>query len=86
MTLYLGNFDYNTTPEEIRTLLEPFGEVDDVRLVEHRPGTAFAEMPRDVDALRAVAKLDGAQIQGRRWAVRVAKDQTKCRTSPAGVK
>ena len=78
--LYVGNFSYETSEASIRTLFEPHGEVASVNLITDRDsgrpkGFGFVEMGSAEEAQKAVAALDGTQLDGRALKVNEAKPQ-----------
>jgi len=71
--LYVGNLSPGTTAEEIRKLLEPYGEVDSVDFVTDRysgehGGFGFVKMA-DRGAGEVIAAVDMTEVNGR--AIRV---------------
>ncbi len=78
MNIYVGNLNYNLTEEEVSELFSQFGEVTSVKLVKDREtgrakGFGFVEMANEEEGAEAVAKLDGADLQGRNIKVNEAK-------------
>jgi cold-inducible RNA-binding protein len=68
--LYVGNLSHDSTTEGLRAKFAQFGEVTDVQLVidrySGRPrGFAFVTMATPEQAAQAVAKLNGATLDGR---------------------
>jgi cold-inducible RNA-binding protein len=68
--LYVGNLPHDTTAETLRAAFSEFGEVSNVQLVidrySGRPrGFAFVTMATPEQATRAVARMNGATIDGR---------------------
>ncbi|KPJ62193.1 hypothetical protein AMK68_05205 [candidate division KD3-62 bacterium DG_56] len=62
-TLYVGNLTYDTTEDELRTLFEQWGPVEQVRLVSNK-GFAFVDVPDD-KAADAISALNGQEFKGR---------------------
>ena len=63
MNIYLGNLNYRVQEEDLQKRLEEYGAVDSVRVIKDREtgrsrGYAFAEMPNDEEANRAIAGLN----------------------------
>jgi cold-inducible RNA-binding protein len=78
--LYVGNLSYDTSEASIRTAFEAHGEVSTVNLITDRDtgrpkGFGFVEMASAEDAQKAIAALDGTQMDGRSLKVNVAKPQ-----------
>ncbi|MEE9161789.1 MAG: RNA-binding protein [Candidatus Neomarinimicrobiota bacterium] len=78
-TIYVGNIAFTATEEEIRTLFEAHGTVNDVKLIMDRGtgrfrGFGFVEMEDD-DAQTAIKELDGKEFAGRVLRVNEARDR-----------
>jgi len=78
--LYVGNLSYDTSEASLRTLFAPHGEVISVNLIIDRDsgrvkGFGFVEMATPEEAQKAVAALDGTQLDGRAIKVNEAKPQ-----------
>ena len=68
--IFVGNLDFAATESSIRSLFEPYGSVDRVNLVTDRDtgrsrGFAFVEMTDASEADRAIAALNGHELDGR---------------------
>jgi RNA recognition motif-containing protein len=68
--IFVGNLDFAATESSIRALFEPYGQVDRVNLVTDRDtgrsrGFAFVEMTDSAEADRAIAALNGTDLDGR---------------------
>lgn len=68
--IFVGNLDFSATEASIRSLFEPYGAVDRVSLVTDRDtgrsrGFAFVEMNDSSEADRAIAALNGHNLEGR---------------------
>ena len=78
--LYVGNLNYSTTEEAIRTAFEAHGTVNSVNLIVDRDsgrpkGFGFVEMGSPDEAQAAKDALDGAELDGRTLKVDHAKEQ-----------
>ena len=78
--LYVGNLSYETSEASLRTLFEVHGEVTSVNLIIDRDsgrpkGFGFVEMSTPEEAQKAIAALDGTQLDGRALKVNEAKPQ-----------
>ena len=77
--LYVGNLSFNTTEESLRTLFEADGRrVDEVAIVmdrdTNRPrGFAFVQMATPEDSQKAIAALNGREVDGRTLSVSEAR-------------
>ena len=77
-TIYVGNLNYATTEQDIRSLFQSYGTVVRVNLVIDREtgklkGFCFVDMANDEEVERAIAALDGKELGGRRLRVNVAQ-------------
>ena len=68
--IFVGNLDFAATESAIRSLFEPHGAVERVTLVTDRDtgrsrGFAFVEMTNAEEADRAIAALNGTELEGR---------------------
>jgi RNA recognition motif-containing protein len=68
--LFVGNLASNRTPDELRNLFQGYGLVDAVEIMtdhetRYSRGFAFVEMRSDLDARRAITRLDGVVLWGR---------------------
>ena len=78
MNIYVGNLSYDTGNAELRDAFERFGQVDDARVIEDKytqrsRGFGFVEMANDSDAQKAIADLNGTDLQGRTITVNEAR-------------
>jgi cold-inducible RNA-binding protein len=81
--IFVGNLDFGATESSVRSLFEPYGQVDRVNVVTDREtgrsrGFAFVEMADGAEAERAIAALNGMQLDGR------ALNVNEARPKPAG--
>jgi len=68
--IFVGNLDFAATESAIWSLFEPYGNVERVSLVTDRDtgrsrGFAFVEMTNPAEADRAIAALNGTELEGR---------------------
>jgi len=87
MDIYVGNLPYQASEQDLRQLFEPYGDVAAVRVVTDKfsgqsKGFAFVEMPNRPEALQAIEKLNGTDLQGR--SLRVNESQPRPRTGDRG--
>lgn len=76
--LFVGNLSPETSEQDLMDVFNWFGRVRWVRIVKDRAtqepkGFAFVQMVRDLDALVALMKLNGEELDGRMIAVRAAR-------------
>ncbi len=86
--IFVGNLDFGATESSIRALFEPYGAVDRVNLITDRDtgrsrGFAFVEMPDATEADRAIAALNGTNMNGRALNVNEARPKAE-RTGGGG--
>jgi RNA recognition motif-containing protein len=79
--IFVGNLDFGASESAIRSLFEPYGSVDKVNLVTDREtgrsrGFAFVEMSDSAQADKAIAALNGAQLDGRALNVNEARPKS----------
>ena len=80
--LFVANFPYSTTDEELNNLFTPHGQVLGVKIATDREtgrsrGFGFVEMGSEQEADNAIRELDGYQLGGRSLAVRVAEERSR---------
>jgi cold-inducible RNA-binding protein len=80
--IFVGNLDFAATESSIRELFAPYGNVERVNLVTDRDtgrsrGFAFVEMTEAAEADRAIAGLNGREIDGRSLNVNEARPKTQ---------
>jgi RNA recognition motif-containing protein len=70
MNIYIGNISYGMTPEEIKSVFTPFGNVLSVKIIADKQtgrskGYAFVEMENEVEAQNAIKALNETEVNGR---------------------
>ena len=68
--IFVGNLSFGATEDSVRSMFEAYGTVDRVNLVTDRDtgrarGFGFVEMAADDQAERAIAALNGTDLDGR---------------------
>lgn len=76
--LYVGNIDWNTTEEELKSKFSEFGVVEEVAIIKDkisgRPrGFGFVTFSKDKDADSAIEMLNGKDFNGRSLTVNEAR-------------
>jgi len=76
--IFVGNLNYQTTQEDLLATFSQYGNVERVNIVTDRDtgqprGFAFVEMTDAQDAQTAIAKLNGAELNGRALNVNEAR-------------
>jgi RNA recognition motif-containing protein len=85
--LFVGNMSFQTTESDLTELFKPFGQVGRVHLPTDREtgrarGFAFVEMPNDEEAAKAIAGLDGKEVNGRNLKVNEARPKPERSAAP----
>jgi len=80
--IFVGNLSYQTTEAALRTAFEAYGAVESVNIVTDRDtgqprGFGFIEMPNDAEATKAIAGLNGKDVDGRTLNVNEARPKTE---------
>jgi cold-inducible RNA-binding protein len=80
--IFVGNMSFATTESELRAAFESYGEIARVQVMTDRDtgrarGFAFVEMASDEDAIKAIAGLNGTELDGRALNVNEAKPKTQ---------
>jgi len=78
MNIFVGNLAFSTTDHDLRQLFEPYGVVDEIRVITDRDtgrskGFGFVEMHDGTAARTAITKLQGQAMEGRTLTVNEAK-------------
>lgn len=80
MELYVGNLAYDLTGDELRAAFEQSGRVDEARIMVNREtgksrGFGFVKMANGEEARRAISRLNGTDLAGRRLVVKAARSR-----------
>jgi RNA recognition motif-containing protein len=78
MNIFVSNLSFNVQDEDLREFFTPYGEVTSAKIINDREsgrsrGFGFVEMSDDAAAKKAIAELDGADVDGRTMKVMEAK-------------
>ena len=76
--IFVGNLNFGATEGAVRSLFEAYGTVERVNIVTDRDtgqarGFAFVEMSVAAEADRAIAELNGKELDGRTLNVNEAR-------------
>ena len=79
--IFVGNLNFGATEEAVRSMFEAYGTVEKVNLITDRDtgqarGFGFVEMSVNADADRAIAELNGRELDGRALNVNEARPKT----------
>ncbi len=78
MSIYVGNLNYEVTPEDLQEVFGEYGSIKRVHLPTDREtgrkrGFGFVEMNTDEEETEAINTLDGAEWMGRTIRVNKAR-------------
>ena len=78
MNIYVSNLSFNVQDEDLKEFFTPFGEVTSAKIINDREsgrsrGFGFVEMSDDTASKKAIAELDGSEVDGRTMKVMEAK-------------
>lgn len=80
--IYVGNLSFQTTENDISNAFAGYGPVESVSIITDRDtgrskGFGFVQMAEQADADKAIAALNGTQLDGRTLTVNEAKPMVK---------
>ena len=80
--IFVGNLDFNTSEEELRKVFEAYGQVDRVTILTDRDtgrsrGFGFVEMANAEEGDKAIAGINGTQVDGRTLNVNEARPKAE---------
>jgi cold-inducible RNA-binding protein len=80
--IFVGNLSFGATEQSVRTLFEAHGAVDRVNIVTDRDsgqprGFGFVEMGNDAEGDRAIAAINGKELDGRALNVNEARPKAE---------
>ena len=80
MKLYVGNLSYSTTDADLQRLFGESGTVESATVIMDRDtgrskGFGFVEMGTDEEAEKAIAEMNGKEMEGRSLTVNEARPQ-----------
>lgn len=79
-SIYVGNLPWRTTPDDLRALFEPYGEVENARIVTDREtgrsrGFGFVDMADGEAGQKAITELHNYDYGGRPLTVNEAQSR-----------
>ncbi len=80
--IFVGNLSFGATEDAVRAAFEQYGAVERVNLITDRDtgqprGFGFVEMTNDAEAERAIAELNGRDLNGRAMNVNEARPKAE---------
>jgi RNA recognition motif-containing protein len=86
MNIYIGNFSYDITGDDLKEVFGAFGYVETVKVIRDKftgdsKGFGFVEMPNTTEAQAAVQGI--TEIKGRRITINEARPQARNNYGPS---
>jgi RNA recognition motif-containing protein len=80
-SVFVGNLSFSITEAVLRSLFEAYGTVERVSIMTDRDtgqpkGFGFVDMSDDGEAVKAIAALNGKDVEGRTLTVNEARPKT----------
>lgn len=80
MNIYIGNFSYDVTGDDLQAIFGAFGQVESAKVIRDKfsgesKGFGFVEMPNKAEALAALQGI--TEIKGRKVTINEAKPQVR---------
>lgn len=80
--IYVGNLAFSTKSADLRTMFAEHGTVTDAVVIEDRDtgrsrGFGFVEMSTAEEADKAIAAVNGRNVDGRQLNVNIAKERSR---------
>ena len=78
MNIYVGNLSFSVTDDQLKNAFSAYGSVDKAVTIKDQDtgrakGFGFVEMGNNDEALKAIEKLNGSELDGRALRVNEAK-------------
>ena len=80
-SIFVGNLSHSVTENTLLSLFEAHGAVERISIMTDRDtgqprGFGFVDMTNDADAVKAIAALNGKDLEGRTLSVSEARPKT----------
>jgi cold-inducible RNA-binding protein len=80
--IFVGNLSFGATEDAVRSMFQAYGTVDRVNLITDRDtgqarGFGFVEMSNNAEGDRAIAELNGRELDGRALNVNEARPKAE---------
>jgi RNA recognition motif-containing protein len=80
-SVFVGDLSFSVTEAALRSLFEAYGTVERVSIMTDRDtgqpkGFGFVDMSDDGEAVKAIAALNGKDVEGRTLSVNEARPKT----------
>jgi RNA recognition motif-containing protein len=84
MKLFVGNLPHSVSDTKLRELFEPFGEISEAVVIKDKfsgrsKGFGFVTFAEGENAKKAMAEMNGKEIEGRQVNVNEARPMTEDR-------
>ncbi|RDI04508.1 RNA recognition motif domain-containing protein [Flavobacterium sp. AG291] len=81
MNIYVGNFGYEASEDQVRNIFSTYGEVTTVKLISdpltgRLKGFGFIEMPNNSEAEKAINELNNSRLDDQVITVNEARPKT----------
>mgnify|MGYP000114829104 CR=1 FL=1 len=79
--VFIGGLSWDTTDVELREAFQPFGELIDVKVITDQytgrsRGFGFVTFANSEEAVKAIAEMDGTELDGRTIRVNEARQKS----------
>lgn len=80
--IYVGNLSFSTDSDALKTIFAEYGEVTSAQVISDRDtgrsrGFGFVEMASSEDAEKAIAEVNGSNVDGRQLNVNIARERSR---------
>ncbi|WCL48074.1 RNA recognition motif domain-containing protein [Leptospira sp. GIMC2001] len=80
--IYVGNLNFRTTEDSLKTVFSAFGQINDLKMVHDRDtgnfkGFAFITFASPESAKQAITEMNGKDLEGRALRVNLAEEKPK---------
>lgn len=84
MKVYVGNLSFTMSDEDLKSEFSAFGEITEVTIIKDKftgrsKGFGFITFKNSADAEKAIADMNGKDVQGRQLKVSEAKPMSEDR-------
>ena len=89
MNLYVSNLGFHVSDDDLMNLFSAYGSVTSAKVITDREtgrsrGFGFVEMQSEEEGKKAIAGLEGKEVEGRSISVSVARPKSDNRNSFGG--
>ena len=80
MNIYVGNISHSVSEDTLKELFEKIGPVESVKMITDKftgqpRGFGFVQMASSEDAQKAIAELNGYELEGRKIVANEAREK-----------